>query len=801
MTAPQCEELWRVEVPLRAASDEELVAISQTRKLALSLEDMRAVQGHYLRMEREPTDVELEVWAQTWSEHCKHRILNARIEHERDGASETLTSLFHTYIRQPSEAIMRERPDFVLSAFHDNAGFIKLDDELAVGLKVETHNHPSAIEPYAGANTGLGGVIRDILGAGKGAKPIASLDVFCVGEADTPTSALPEQGVIHPLGILRGIVRGVRDYGNRMGIPTVAGAILFDQGYVFNPLVFCGTAGVIPIADIPKEAQAGDRVLVLGGRTGRDGLRGATFSSASLDAQSREEDQGAVQIGNPIEEKKAADCLLQARQEGLIHFVTDCGAGGLSSAVGEMAETCGAVIELERVPLKASDLTPWEIFLSESQERMVLAVPPEHVPRVMELATAFESECTDIGVMSGDGHLRVRYHDEVICDLQGSLLHDAPRRNLRGVARATSSAQRIRPDGDPAAALKGVLGSLNGCSREPIIREYDFEVQGNTLGKPLAGPGADGPADAAVLRVEGSAHGIAMGLSVLPAYRSDPYRMGQATVDEAIRQMVVTGADPDRIALLDNICMGDPDNPAVVGDLVEMIKGMSAAAVECGAPFISGKDSFYNCYDTATGTESIPPTLLVSGLGIVARETDITPALIRRTDSVVAVLGETVAELGGSAYATWTKQAGGAVPAWDGARAMCQYRLLYQAICAGDVLAAHDISEGGLLVALAEMGFSLRAGLDVDVDALPVGRDVQLLERLFAESTSRILLEIPAEREAAACAHFGEVPFAILGRTTDAHRDLIVRSGANTVLQESLNELKVIWKQGLTPYY
>ncbi|MEZ5305110.1 MAG: AIR synthase related protein, partial [Verrucomicrobiales bacterium] len=361
-------------IPVRDLSPEDLEKLSADRKLSLSREDMLAVQAYFQNAGREPTDVELEVIAQTWSEHCKHRIFGARIEHETPSGTEVVDGLFKTYVKEVTERIMARKPGFVLSAFHDNAGFIRLDDERAVCLKVETHNHPSAIEPYAGANTGLGGVIRDILGAGKGAKPVASLDVFCFGAPDTPPESLKAPDVIHPLGIMRGVVRGVRDYGNRMGIPTISGAIQFDPAYIYNPLVFCGTAGVIPQGDIDKKIEAGMLVIAVGGRTGRDGLKGATFSSAALDGESHAEDQQAVQIGNPIEEKKAADFVLSAREQGLIEFVTDCGAGGFSSAAGEMLSEVGGELYLERAPLKEEGLTSWEIFLSESQERMVLAV-------------------------------------------------------------------------------------------------------------------------------------------------------------------------------------------------------------------------------------------------------------------------------------------------------------------------------------------------------------------------------------------------------------------------------------------
>ncbi|MEM1444298.1 MAG: AIR synthase-related protein, partial [Verrucomicrobiota bacterium] len=526
---------------------DKLLKLSQFMKLSLSKEDMLAVQEIYKEWDREPTDVELEVIAQTWSEHCKHRIFGADIEHEIGGEKETVHSLFKTYIYDISHQIFDSKPGFVLSAFHDNAGFIKLDDNQAVCLKAETHNHPSAIEPYAGANTGLGGVIRDILGAGKGAKPIGSLDVFCFGAPDTSMDNIKADDVLHPLGIMRGVVRGVRDYGNRMGIPTVSGAIQFDDSYIYNPLVYCGTAGVIPISDIDKKVEAGMKVIAVGGRTGRDGLHGATFSSAALDTDSHEEDQQAVQIGNPIEEKKAADFVLAARDKGLIGFITDCGAGGFSSACGEMLEECGGTINLDNVPLKEPGLVSWEVFISESQERMVLAVKEDDLPALQDLADLYETEMTILGEADGSGILKVTHHGETVCQLDCSKLHDAPTRHLKAKWETKTEPVEAPVLSDAGATLKEVLADFAVVSREPIIREYDHEVQGNTVQKPLAGASGDAPQDAAVMRINGSERLMSMSVSILPEWgKTDPYAMGTACVDECVRQLVASGADPDR---------------------------------------------------------------------------------------------------------------------------------------------------------------------------------------------------------------------------------------------------------------
>ncbi|MCB1229395.1 MAG: phosphoribosylformylglycinamidine synthase subunit PurL [Verrucomicrobiae bacterium] len=782
---------------------DQLLAVSEAMKLSLSREDMLAVQKIYADWNREPTDVELEVIAQTWSEHCKHRIFGATIEHTLDGETETIHSLFKTYIYDVSKAIMARKPDFVLSAFHDNAGFIKLDEKLAICLKAETHNHPSAIEPYAGANTGIGGVIRDILGAGKGAKPIASLDVFCFGAPDTAPEKIQAEDVIHPLGILRGVVRGVRDYGNRMGIPTVCGAIQFDDAYIYNPLVYCGTAGVIPIPDIDKKVEAGMKVIAIGARTGRDGIKGATFSSAALDTESHEEDQQAVQIGNPIEEKKAADVILEARDRGLIGFVTDCGAGGYSSACGEMLEEVGGTIDLDSIRLKEEGMVSWEIFISESQERMVLAVKEESVPALQELADKYETELTELGDADGSGILKVKHHGEIVCALDCSALHNAPVRQMTSHWEKASGGSGEAGE-SPALSelLRDVISDFAVVSREPIIREYDHEVQGNTVLKPLASAAGDAPQDGSVIRIDGSDQLMAMGLSLLPEWgKTAPYEMGTACVDECFRQLVAMGANPDRIAILDNFCMGNPNAPEELGALVETVKGIAAAADVYSAPFVSGKDSFYNYFETKDGPVSIPVTILISGMGIVEDKAHVVGSSLRRGDSVIAILGTTGGELGGSVAARQMEAEGMAVPGTDLEANLAIYRKYHEAVKAGWILSAHDVSEGGLAVAMAEFAFSGKGGLDVSLDALPVNGEVSKLAQLFAESSGRLVLEIAPEHREQVAAHFASVADGELGTATDAHRNLRVEWGKEVLLDESLSELKSLWKNGLAPYY
>jgi phosphoribosylformylglycinamidine synthase II len=802
-------------VPIAHLSGDELLALSKEKKLSLSREDMLAVQKIFKEENREPTDVELEVIAQTWSEHCKHRIFGARIEHSVDGKPEVVDGLFKTYVKAVTERILEKKPDFVLSAFKDNAGFVKLDDELAVCLKVETHNHPSAIEPYAGANTGLGGVIRDILGAGKGAKPIASLDVFCFGPPDTKQEDIKAKDVIHPLGIMRGVVRGVRDYGNRMGIPTTSGAIAFDKSYIYNPLVFCGTMGVIPIKDIDKEVKPGHVLIAAGGRTGRDGLKGATFSSVSLTTASHEEDQTAVQIGNPIEEKKVCDFILAAREQGLIQFVTDCGAGGFSSAAGEMLSECGGEVWLENAPLKVEAMESWQVFISESQERMVIAIEEKDLPQMQKLADVYETEICVLARADGSGILKVKHYGEEVCRLDCRKLHEAPRRHMKGEWNSDLGYRGFDCLSDEPTditdKLRKIMSSFAIVSREPIIREYDHEVQGNTLLKPLAGATGDAPQDGSVIQVDGSKQAVAMSVAMLPQLgKTDPHFMGRACVDECVRQLVAMGADPDRIAILDNFCVGNPNDPRELGALVECCKGMAQTAEAYGTPFISGKDSFYNYFKTDEGEISIPVTLLVSGFGIVEDPSKIVGASVRAPGHKICLLEDGLLgglhcalPLRGSVASTIAHDEGTPKQrevwmSWEGPPDFSEndcaanYRGYHDLVRQGIVLSAHDVGEGGIAVALAEMAFSGKAGIRTTVPANHYHTE------LFAETPGRIVFEVAAEHAEAV----EKAGFKIIGETT---ADLVLHIEDNllhkTLIHASTVELKALWKDGLTRYY
>ncbi|MEO1163638.1 MAG: AIR synthase related protein, partial [Chloroflexota bacterium] len=591
-------------ISIRDAGDNQLIDISKERRLSLNLIEMQAVQQWYKDEDRDPTDIELEMVAQTWSEHCIHKTFKAEIRFEdADGDVHIVDGLINEYLRAATEKVDK---DWVVSAFVDNAGIIRFDDTFDLAFKAETHNHPSALEPFGGANTGVGGVVRDVLGVS--AKPIANTDILCFGHQDMPMEDVPE-GVLHPRRIQAGVVHGVEDYGNKMGIPTVSGAILYDEGYTANPLVFCGCVGILPHGSHVTEPQAGDYVVVLGGRTGRDGLRGATFSSMEMDTSTSDIASISVQIGHPINEKQVQEVILRARDEGLYNAITDCGAGGLSSAVGEMGEVLGADVQLQTIPLKYPGLRPWEIWLSEAQERMVMAVAPENWERLLEIANGQDVEITNIGTFGNEGRITLRYGDEVVGNIGTDLLHEClPRRTMH--AKWTKPEIAMTDSGgttDLKESLLKLLAHPNIRSKEDVVRRYDHEVQGGTVVKPFVGVEQHVGGDATVIvpietapktdEERETVKGFALSVGVCPQYTAlDPYAMGWAAIDEAFRNLVAVGADPDRVSLLDNFSWGNPNLPDRLGSLVLATKACHDAAVAYDAPFISGKDSLNNEY-------------------------------------------------------------------------------------------------------------------------------------------------------------------------------------------------------------
>ncbi|MDP3791875.1 MAG: phosphoribosylformylglycinamidine synthase subunit PurL [Candidatus Omnitrophota bacterium] len=784
-----------IHVDMLKANDKRLKEISKKGHLFLNLEEMRAIQKYFQDLKKDPTDCELETLAQTWSEHCKHKTFRGKIEyrdkeHLSGGKAEHIDNLLKSTVMKVTKELAKP---WCVSVFKDNSGVIKFDDKYDICFKVETHNHPSALEPYGGAGTGIGGVIRDPLGTGLGAKPIINTDIFCFGPTDYPYKKLPK-GALHPKRIMKGVVSGVRDYGNRMGIPTSNGAVLFDERFVGNPLVFCGNVGILPKEMSFKKVNIGDLVVVVGGRTGRDGIHGATFSSGELTHESQELSGSAVQIGNPIMEKKVTDTILQARDKGLYNAITDCGAGGLSSAVGEMGEELGADVDLEKIPLKYKGLTYTESWISEAQERMVLAVSPDKIDELISIFEKENVEATVIGRFTGTKHLRLFYHGECVCNLDVDFLHNGGPDLIRKAVweKPRHKEPRLKNKKDFTQDLIRLLSMPNIASKEWIIRQYDHEVQGGSVLKPLQGVKNDAPGDACITRpVLSSKKGIILSCGINIDYgKIDPYWMAASAIDEALRQIVSVGGDISRCAVLDNFCWGNTDKPDRLSGLVRASRACYDIAKVYGVPFISGKDSLNNEYSTGRETISIPPTLLISAIAVMDDVSKAVTMDAKKPGNPIYVVGLTHEELGGSQYYKMYGYTGNKVPKVNpfyGKRVM---DTLTKAIWSGCVASCHDCSDGGIAVALAEMAFAGSLGMKIQFGfkSKPFEQGIFASEiLLFSESNTRFVVEVKNEKIFLKI--MGKVPVWKLGNTAkdrflkiyDHKNKLAVNAGIDTL--------------------
>ena len=791
-----------ITVDLLGANDKRLGEISKTGQLYLNLDEMRTIQAHFSKEGRNPTDVELETIAQTWSEHCRHKTFRGIINYResKKARAKVIKSLFKTTI---AAVTLKLNKKWCISVFHDNAGVIAFDKDFHVCFKVETHNHPSALEPFGGANTGVGGVIRDTLGTGMAAKPLCNTDVFCFAPPDTDAIDIPA-GTLHPRRVMKGVVSGVRDYGNKMGIPTVNGSIVFDKHFVGNPLVFCGNVGLIPKGRETKHVNKGDLIVAVGGRTGRDGIHGATFSSGELTSDSQTVSSGAVQIGNPIEEKKVQDALLRAREANLYTAITDCGAGGFSSAVGEMGAETGARVDLDKALLKYQGLKYHEIWISESQERMVLSVPPENLEAFLKIFEAENVEALVLGEFDGSGRLRLFFHGQQVADLDMHFIHD-------GLPKTAKEALYVKPvlkaeklpkgkNQDLNEALALALSHYNVASKESVIRVYDHEVQGTSVVKPLVGPATDGPSDAAVIRGRlDSDRGIAVANGINVRYGMiDPLGMAASCIDEAIRQIIAVGGTLDRIALLDNFCWGNPDKPDRLGSLVRCAYGCYQAALAFGTPFISGKDSLYNEYAHKGKSLAIPGTILISAIGIID---DVKRSLtmdFKKAGNSIYIIGNTFDELGGSIYLENLEQLGKNAPQVNYKTAIKTYQAVERANKSGLFAALHDCSEGGAAVALAEMAFAGGLGATVLTKNIPYkGKQRREDVILFAESNSRFIAEVSPKNEKALAKIFKGLAMARIGTVEASPEFVIYGLKDQPVINARIDELKEIWKAPL----
>jgi phosphoribosylformylglycinamidine synthase subunit PurSL len=803
-----------IKVAIRQLDNAALEKLSKDGQLALTLPEMQTIQAYFVKLDRDPFDIELETIAQTWSEHCSHKTLKGAIEYTESIDGKSTQKHFKNLLKETifgATQTIRQRlgsDDWCVSVFADNAGVIKFNDEFHACFKVETHNHPSAIEPYGGANTGIGGVIRDPMGTGLGAKPVANTDVFCFAPPNYPADKLPP-GVLHPRRIMKGVVTGVKDYGNRMGIPTINGAILFDERYLGNPLVYCGTVGILPVDCVEKAAKPGDYIVAVGGRTGRDGIHGATFSSLELTEQSEKLSGGAVQIGNAITEKKVLDVILQARDRKLYHAITDCGAGGFSSAVGEMGADLGASVQLENAPLKYNGLSYTEIWISESQERMVLAVDPANWDELNQLCESEGVEAAILGTFEATGKLKLFYQQNQVGEMDMHFLHEGMPKTVRKATWSNDKPTEFLPEATPHAnittkdriheILKAILSEYSIASKEWVIRQYDHEVQGGSVIKPLVGVHEDGPGNASVIMpVLGVSKGLAVGCGLNQRYGDiDPYWMAAAAIDEALRNVVSVGADPSRTAILDNFCWGNVHDAEILGSLVRTAVACRDAALAYGTPFISGKDSLNNTYVTGGKKLSIPGTLLISAIGLVPEVTECVTMDLKEPNNLVILIGNTSDELGGSYHHLVTRNSGGNVPKVDFELAPKILLQLHHAIRKGYIRACHDLSEGGLIVALSEMAFAGGFGVDVTNLNLPGADGLSDEVKLFSESQTRFLVEVRLEDIEDFEDLFDGLPLISLGTVQREPRIRVAGADKEWILWARSGELKEAWQKPL----
>ncbi len=825
IVADATTELVNLEV-----SDAELMAISKAKVLSLNLEEMQAIRDYYrkddVRADRSrlglpmlPTDCELEVFAQTWSEHCKHKEFTAKIQYTDAATGETkvIDSLFKTYIRKATDTIAAELKEggarWLVKVFTDNAGVVRVDDDRVFVFKVETHNSPSALDPYGGAITGILGNNRDPLGTGKGGgRLLFNTNVLCFGPPNYSKPLLT--GQLHPARVFAGVREGIEHGGNKSGVPTVNGAVLFDDRYAGKPLVYCGTGSIMPAFygdknTWDKDINPSDCILMAGGRVGKDGIHGATFSSVEIDKHSP---RSAVQIGSPITQKLLSDFLEEATAKGWVTCTTDNGAGGLSSSVGELASISGgARVLLDKVPLKYSGLRPWEIFVSESQERMTLVVPQEHMEKVLDLARAREVEISCIGEFTDNGTLEVRYEDQIVASLNLEFLHEGvPRKFLEAIWEAPKLEEPVGLEvADHGAELLNLLGSHNICSRENVIRQYDHEVKGKTIVKPLMGRQGKAPQDAAVMRVGyDSFKGLAVSNGIAPKFGDiDAYQASACAFDEAVRALVSVGARLPDIhdkadhfwCACDNFCVpdsvydavGNPDGKYKLAQLVRMCEALYDLSTWFHVPMTSGKDSMKNDFRADGVKISVPPTILYS---MVAALDDVRTAItseFKRPGDKIYLLGSTYDELGGSEFYRLRGVTGNNVPTLRKEEARALYHAVNQAQAKGLIQSSHDLSDGGLAVSLAESCFGSGLGAQVK---LPCG-DLSTLAWLYGESCSRLLVTVKPEDAAELEATMG-AKAVFLGEVTNDPTLTLLRC-KEVLLQLPVSALLQAWDTGL----
>ncbi len=777
-------------INISSKTESELMELSRKGLLSLNLQEMNTIQSYFLNENREPTDVELETIAQTWSEHCIHKTFKGNVCYN----GKITDNVLKTTIAKATKDV---RKKYCVSVFSDNAGIVKFNKDFNITFKVETHNHPSALEPYGGAETGIGGVIRDTLGTGLGAKPIANTDVFCFAPINLRTGTLPS-GVLHPKRVFKGVVSGVRDYGNKMGIPTVNGTIIFDRTYLYNPVVYCGSLGIIPENLSFKAPDDGDIIVVFGGKTGKDGIHGVTFASIELNENSEMTSSGAVQIGNPITEKKLLDALLEARDAGLYSAITDCGGGGLSSAIGEMGKELGVSVHLDRVPLKYTGLKYDEIWISESQERMVISVPKKNIRKLKNIFLKHDVDFAPIGKFEDTGKLKLFYKNKKVAELNMDFLHNkCPKSNKKATWKRKRFAEiRINGRTNIRKILLKLLSHPNIASKEVVIRQYDHEVQGMSALKPLVGKQNDGPSDGAVLKpLVDSNRGIVITAGINPYYgKIDPYWMAASSIEESLRNAVACGGNPQKAAILDNFSWGDVENPKILGELMRASHGCYDTAVALKVPFISGKDSLNNVFQVKGKKKSIMGTLLISCVTICDNVNMVPSSDFKEPGNLIYIIGTTKKELGGSHFYKIMNRIGNSVPQLNFKLSLKTLRNTYSAVKKGYVKSIHDCSEGGIGVAISEMMIAGRTGASINLKKIKREDSLTDPELLFSESNSRFIVEVREKDSRQFENTLHGIPFSCFGKVLKSNKFILFKADKK-IDEVDINILKTRWKE------
>ncbi len=764
-------------ITLRNMSDKEMVDLSKDT-LFLNMDEMKAIKKYFQKIGRDPKDAELETLAQTWSEHSGHKTFKSELL--VDGIKKD------PLIKRIQNEALKHKKNIV-SAFVDNSGAMDFYDGWAICGKVETHNSPSAIEPYGGAMTGSGGVFRDIAATGQGAKNIASTDIFCFAPIDLPKSELPA-GCLPPDYLLKRVVAGVRDYGNRIGIPTNNGSVHFHKDFRAKPSVIVGAYGILPKKyakkGIPKE---GDLVICVGGKTGRDGIHGATFSSGEMTERTISVNSTAVQIGNAIEEKRTLDALLEARDRDLIRMVQDVGGGGFSSAIGEIGENLGVKVDMKNVPLKYHGLAPWEIWVSESQERMIVVIDPKNLREFSKVCKKNNAEYSVLGEFDGSKKLKVTFGDQTICDLEMQFLHhglpkstliaNKPKSHPERAERVEGSTQKNEKQW--IESLEKVLAHGNVCSKEQIIRPYDHSVQGTNDLQPYSGVNLDGPNDSPVLRpFLDKKYGVIISHGLNPILNmTDPYWGSLWVGVEALSNFVAVGGDYKEASLINNYIWPFPDSESL-WSLDKSVDGVVDLMKAFKIPVISGKDSLSSTYLGEGKIIKSPPTLCISVFGKIPDASKTCSADFKKPGSTICLIGKLDPSLGGSVYYQVNNTEGIDVPKVDLKNLPSIFETIHEATIFGKVLAVHDVSEGGVISAIFEMCVGGSMGAKVSLSK----------EEIFNETAGCFIIEVENEKEAKEI--FKKIPFKILGETHGAPTLEV-----DKIFKADVNKLKQVWQK------